>query len=147
MSELLGHVRNVVVVVDNVGLVPVLCRPVLTIHTVHLLLLLLLVGILLYLGHRVDPPMVEWFEVSPAGERGRVEMQVSLLSLTDPGRESVVRVRGCPRLGVSRVSLVWGLGLGQVSWQSVEVIDKLPGMLVVWLTRLARLSQVPGAGS
>ena len=88
--------------------------------------------------------MVERFEVSPAGERSRVEMQVSLLSLTDPSRESVVRVLDCPRLGVALVGLVWWLGLGEVSWQGVEVIDELPGMLVV---RLARLAQVPGAGS
>ena len=157
VPQLLGHVRNVVVVVDDVGLVTVLHPTVLThrdptIHTrdLLLLLLLLLVWILLYLGHRVDPPVVERFEVSPAGQGSGVEMQVSLLSLADPGWESVVRVRSSSSLGVTRVSLVGGVRLGgHVGWQSVEVLTELRRLLRV-LSR-ARLgpgvSQVAGAGS
>ena len=158
VPQLLGHVRNVVVVVDDVGLVTILHHTVLThrdpaIHTrdlLLLLLLLLLVWILLYLGHRVDPPVVERFEVSPAGQGSGEEMQVSLMSLADPGWESVVRVRSSSSLGVTRMSLVGGVRLGgHVGWQSVEVLTELRRLLRV-LSR-ARLgpgvSQVAGAGS
>ena len=154
MPQLLWHVRNVVVVVDDVGLMTVLRPPVVTprdpsVDTRDLLLLLLLVWILLYLGHRVDPPVVEGFEVSAAGER-RLEM----LSLAHPGGQSVVRVRDWAGLVVTRLG---GVGLGRhVSWQSVEVLHKLVvGLVLVGLVRLVRLvwlggagvSQVAGAGS
>ena len=147
VPELLGHVRNVVVVVDDVGLVvTVLHHPVLrprdpAVHPRDLLLLLL-VWILLYLGHRVDPPVVERFEVSPAGEGRRLEMHVSLLSLTDPGWESVVRVRSPSGLEVTRVTRVGGVGLRHVSWQSVEVLMGL-SRARLW----SGVSQVAGAGS
>ena len=154
VPQLLGHVRNVVVMVDDVGLVTVLHPTVLThrdpaIHTRDLLLLLLLVWILLYLGHRVDPPMVERFEVSPAGQGSCVEMQVSLLSLADPGWESVVRVRSSTSLGVTRMCLVGGVRLGgHVSWQSVEVLTELRRLVRLSRARLwPGVSQVAGAGS
>ena len=161
VPELLGHVRNVVVVVDNVGLVSVLLPPVLrpgdpTVHTIHLLLLLL-VRVLLYLGHRVDPPVVERFEVSPAGQGSRVEMHVSLLSCLTPsrhpGRQSVVRVLAGPGLGEARVRGVGVVGLGgevggHVGWEGVAVAHKL---LLVLRLRLAvsrpGVAQVAGAGS
>ena len=154
MPQLLWHVRNVVVVVDDVGLMTVLRPPVVTPRDPSvdtrdlLLLLLLLVWILLYLGHRVDPPVVEGFEVTAAGER-RLEM----LSLAHPGWQSVVRVRDWAGLVVT--SRLGGVGLGRhVSWQSVEVLAKLVvvgvGLVrlvrLVWLGR-AGVSQVAGAGS
>ena len=121
VPQLLGHVRNMIVVVDDVRLVPIL-RPVLPTVPVGLLL----VRVLLYLRHGVDPPVVEGFEVSSAGEVVGGEV--------DPGRESVVRVVRL-RLRERLVRLV----LGDVCREGVE------GRGVV--LELGWVSQVTSAGS
>ena len=112
VSELLGHVGDVIVVVDDVS-PPIFWPSVLPSVAV---ICLLLVWILLYLRHGVNPLVVERFEVSPTGQVVGRKMQISWCRLAHPGGESVVRV---VRLGV------WLGGVARllsrhVSWQSVE---------------------------
>ena len=50
--------------------------------------------------------MVERFEVPPTGQVVGGEMHIPLTCLTDPGRESIVRVVGLGLRELTRVDLV-----------------------------------------